>query len=620
MVEAEKRPENTGQNLIGVSPVRTASDAARQAVEGMQANVPHASYEQVRAALDKRMPDAVAREIVRSGMEKKMDAINHQAELLSKHPPCVQKTLENEDVARAFVEKPARLGLALKDIARAMHGAESEEINKAFSLLSKDFAPLFARYPEAFVATARDAKKDAAIAFGALDERDPKSILLEALSFHGGALKEFGRPLDYLHDFEKERMQYLNSLQPFEAVSLLCSDPSLFYTSSNHLLFDKLKLDFNTKGLTALKKEFALSNELTRNLLLRAINYNRLGDLISPKDGTQQDVKLAVDIVLGTPQSKTGIYSERFEPRDAYLMANGVETLRKYSDITGKINDRLGELEQSQAGSPTVERGRTIFALKYMSFILTGDAHGDKVIGDIGKRSVYTPADYKTGGKTNVIQIFDREDAHEEVDHWKMTNEWLQRQYGEPKAGPRGELTYENANARITLFMGGSKPANAKFIKDWVKKNQAGVITFRGHSFSLEENMPYDLFGNKPGKYLFIPGSCGSAGSIPDYMSANPATELAFFSNTATGRGAVTNTIIDLVAEQRKPIGFKEILVKGEKKIAALEGDIADIQVFNRGEQILSYVNGKEEEIVAFVASANAKKAELKAGKRQNKE
>ena len=46
-------------------------------------------------------------------------------------------------------------------------------------------------------------------------------------------------------------------------------------------------------------------------------------------------------------------------------------------------------------------------------------------------------------------------------------------------------------------------------------------------------------------------------------------------------------------------IEFKEILAKEKKRITAHGANINEIQVFNRGEQLLAYVNSKETELVA---------------------
>jgi hypothetical protein len=582
--------------------------AEKRAESPELAAVPVASFQKARGQIDAHIPDNVVREVVKRGMERRIDPINQQAKALAALPPCVQKALENEDIAKAFVQNPTRVGIALREIAHTARGAGPADTEKIFALVSgrqppgekevfdaaelSKFAAMFARYSEVFVAIARDAKKDSYPAIRSFVGSDPEMFLREGLQLHGGAIKELGMPLDYLHEHKPERMQYLNSLQLFEVVSLLASDPSLYYTSSNHLLFDRLSLDFDTKGIVELKKQFGLSDELTRNLLLRAINYNRLGNMLSKENHTG-DINLAVSIIVGTPESRTGIYSNRFDAQDLYFVSNGMGELMKYSPgVVDKVSARIKELEAVE--NPTAAQKKMALGLGYLTFLATHDAKGDKDMQDVAARSVFNPADYRTGGKTNVVQVFDKEDAHEDADHWQLTNDWLKKEYGEPKQGSRGELVYENAGTRITLFMGESKEANARYIKGWIKKNDAGIVTFRGHSYSLEANMPYETFGNKAGRYLFIPGSCGSAGSTPQYLDANPSTQLAFFSNTATGRGAVTNTLLDLVIEQKKPIEYPEILKKGEKRIAAHEGNVGEIKVFSPGEQILAYVNMQE--------------------------
>ncbi|MFH0799284.1 MAG: hypothetical protein V2A66_03785 [Pseudomonadota bacterium] len=116
-------------------------------------------------------------------------------------------------------------------------------------------------------------------------------------------------------------------------------------------------------------------------------------------------------------------------------------------------------------------------------------------------------------------------------------------------------------------------------------------MTFRGHSFSLGNSFPSDIFGNKASHVLFIPGSCGSSGSTADYIQKNPRTDLRFFANTSTGKGQVTNAILDALIATRSKTRFSAVLQKASKAIDSNGGDINTIKAWSNGEALLAYVN-----------------------------
>jgi hypothetical protein len=65
---------------------------------------------------------------------------------------------------------------------------------------------------------------------------------------------------------------------------------------------------------------------------------------------------------------------------------------------------------------------------------------------------------------------------------------------------------------------------------------------------------------------------------------------LRFFSNTSTGRGQVTNAIIDLLLAQKEKITFEELMKKGTKKIEENDGDVNTIKAFSPVEALLCYI------------------------------
>lgn len=217
---------------------------------------------------------------------------------------------------------------------------------------------------------------------------------------------------------------------------------------------------------------------------------------------------------------------------------------------------------------------------------------------EMKKKSVFNPTDYRVNGITNVAQIFNREDTVK--DHWPGTQGWYASQgYKQAskktlrfEGGLQGqELVYSKGNVRVALFMGDSEDANVEYSKNWVKQFDAGMITFRGHSYSLTGSVPDDVFGNKKGRYVFIPGSCGSSAMIPLYIGKNPETDMRFFSNTSTGRGQVTNILVDMLLSQKSPTEFSKMLEGKAARISSAGGDAKQIGAYNRGEETLAYIN-----------------------------
>jgi hypothetical protein len=145
--------------------------------------------------------------------------------------------------------------------------------------------------------------------------------------------------------------------------------------------------------------------------------------------------------------------------------------------------------------------------------------------------------------------------------------------------------------------MGNSPDQNQDFIKQMLAEKKNFILSFRGHSFSLDRNIPSDIFGNSECNVLFIPGSCGSAHSVPDYIASNPRSNLAFIGNTSTGRGQVTNTIIDaLILEHQKQIqgatrqDYSTILQDSSSTIEKQGGNIGSLKAASLGEHLLAYV------------------------------
>ena len=99
--------------------------------------------------------------------------------------------------------------------------------------------------------------------------------------------------------------------------------------------------------------------------------------------------------------------------------------------------------------------------------------------------------------------------------------------------------------------------------------------------------MNYDIFQNSDFHILFVPGSCGSSDSIPNYVRNNPNTDLRAASNTSTGRGQVTNVLMSMFIETNSKTKFEDLLAKYSGRIKDAGGDPHTIKIRSKGEKLL---------------------------------
>jgi len=551
------------------------------------------SFDYVRSRLDRRIPDMVARKIAESGDTGKIAAINRLARRRVNRAPLFT-VFENGDIAAAFVNDPVRVMWAVRTIALfASWGTtdqkkRAEGIDSALEALKSDkLAVVFARNPETFVNIARLARLDTGRELEKLQGRNPEGIMASAIASHEDVAVELGRPLDDLRGREAERRAFLYRLAPADVLGLVCSEPSLFHQSSNNLLFDRLRQEFRG-NFAQLVERYGIGDELARNAVLRAANSGRLPDFISEKD-PESDMRAAIRLVLGSPSEKTGIYAESFDSKYYYLLALNVQGIARHMpQAAGIVEARIKRMRKPA----TREENMAFHALTYLGYLFSGNPGFDRELAAYGPdRSVFNRRDYLVAGRLHVLQVFDRKDTGST--HWGFSRKWFSRRFGNPRMGKSGEIIYERRGSQVVLFMGRDQADNARYASEWVAAHQAGVVTFRGHAASLLPNMPNDFFGNRKGKYVFIPGSCGSAGSVPGYLVGNPDTDISFFSYPSTGRGQVTNTLVDLLLEQGGPAEFSKILESGKRRIEAWGGDAGMIRVRTAGDGLFLYVAAK---------------------------
>ena len=400
---------------------------------------------------------------------------------------------------------------------------------------------------------------------------------------------ELGRPLDDLHENQPEREKYLASLSSDQVLSLVLSDPALFYTSSNNMLFDRLKKDLNGKPLESLLMEKGVQGgELERNLIFRAMNYDRfLG--ASNAIFTKSEMPSAIPVLLAPLADK------EFDKTYFYLLVNNIDQLK--NDFGVDILQKLRALKSE----PDVAREKAAAA----DFIMDYMKNPKKYSTEFDASKYREAIEGGKQGKMVIVQVFDKQDTGK--DHWVLTQEWFAKKLpkgadgtpGQPQKGADGELIYETKDAKVILFMGEDDAKNREFVKKRMETSPSMVLTFRGHSFSLEGNMPKDIFENKSADLLFIPGSCGSAGAIPGYIYSNPETRMDFISNSSTGYGQVTNAVLDIMiseaAKARRTGINREYskILSDPVNVALIErngGDPATLKAPTIGEKMLEAV------------------------------
>jgi hypothetical protein len=513
------------------------------------------------------------------------------AKYAGKERRSVFNTIGNSRVAGLFAQHPdimAELAKCLQENSRFLFDAfkEDDRIARLFAGNPGTMADIARVTGKSFMSTLRLLKYNerviknfARLAGGSLS----MDGFLACAYSQDDAPIEAGRPIDDLHEREKERRAYIDSLSGAQVVGLICSNPGYFFTSSNHLLFDRLKKDLGSAGITDgvyayLKKRYYLDNEMSANLIFRAINYDRLlgapNSIFKPADAKQLGALMLA-----------GVKNNVYDPNYFYMLANSVRKVSGYfPDMLGVLNTGIA------AAAKTGEEYRALTVIKYLINPDSVDAAAKAEMKKLDEKSVYDQRNYVFGGKVQVLQVFDKDDVGK--DHWPMSQKWFEARYGKPVSNNGKEIVYEGKNARVILYMGDGKSENQAYARAWMGKNSQGIVTFRGHSFSLMGNMPVDIFGNRKNRYLFIPGSCGSAGSVPQYMIKNPQTDIRHFSNTSTGRGQVTNAILDILLGSAGPANFADLLKQNSKKIEANGGDIKTIKVWSEGEKLISYVLG----------------------------
>lgn len=443
-------------------------------------------------------------------------------------------------------------------------------------------AEMFKNYPKAYAGVYRydEAKRDAILSEMEKGTKTIAQTIVGSISLYDHVAIELGRTIDDLED-ETERKERIENLQIEELVGLLCSNPELFNQATNRLLFERAKREADNGGATVLRHTYGLGLLQMRNMVFRALNNGMIDQLISG-ERKEQEIEFITTIILGEQNTKTGIYAEIFDQTYYYLMANGAKEAAGYlPELQMKITDQRRRLLLEHR---TTDQEKIVLALGYLEGVLSGTERGGFV-----EKSIFDIKQYRDAhGRVNVVQIFDRDDTRGY--HWERSKEVFEARYGKPKTSTTTTVIYETRGVNVVLYMGRTEEDNVEFVRKWITTHENGVVTFRGHSISLYTNMPADVFGNRTGRYLFIPGSCGSASSVPEYIGQNPNTDIRSLSYISTGYGNVTNAMVLMFLEEQQPIEMASVLQKNARRIERAGGDADLIRIWRPGEGLLNYI------------------------------
>ncbi len=521
------------------------------------------------------------------------------------------KSLAIPDIAKLFTKDPDKLISYFKKIAEVgrksayyTYPIHPDMMMGAYytfkSLAIPDIAKLFIKDPDKlifyFKKVIKVAKKGAYYTFKSLAIPEVAKLFIKyakgeikPISFYAPLIGstysyaiELGRPLDDLHDRPKKRIKYLNSLKDYEVLGLLLSNPSLFYTSTNHLLFDRLQRNLRGKKLTTYLKELGIwdNTPLMLNLLFRAANYGRLFGGSKPLFKPSES-KEVLDLMFEP------LHSQKFDSKYYYLLANTIENLtyiKRSSSILPYIEKVLkDELSKS--------KGAKKEAISYLLRFVEDP--------NMRKETELNLKKFTDNGKLTIVQVFKEGDTTGKgSDHWHLTIKDFTKSWMHNKVIKIDDKNYkiETKDFIMLLHLGDSEN-NEKYTQEVLKKYKNVILTFRGHSYSLESSIPTDIFKNKnSGHVLFIPGSCGSAGSIPLYLSnANPKLDITFIANTSTGRGQVTNALLYYMIKLYKQGWhgpFRELVSRYAAESINLQGgDPATLKYNSLGERLISELN-----------------------------
>ncbi|MCC7569825.1 hypothetical protein KO465_00585 [Candidatus Micrarchaeota archaeon] len=484
--------------------------------------------------------------------------------------------LSQEDVFSFFSENSGPMTDLLINIEKSYKGGSWRLFKKLIS--SSSLRQHFINDPTWFLDLSE--KNNLKIVLEALTQvdKDPfffsrvlKNPATAELFFRDGNSVDSGSEVDRLYVNPESRRKKVESMSPEQILYILSDEPTLFFTSTNELLINKLKKDYNNFEGTflgylgsVLGNEY-LSSERTSNLFMRLISQGRIYEFIEPED-TQLLVSLIVDSLFDGTDSYIYSFID-FIGKLSYIKEHNPNSKVFFDTLNKEFSNRFSEKVNER-------KNKKLFLFISYVFDPSSVSSNDRKIIEALLSNKTTPTNQLTSNnRLNVFQIF----SPTETDFFNSTlydfrNNEKMKVLTTDETPSYNRVVLESEGVVMTLFIGKNVSANVNYLNNLLKDDSNKMITFRGHSYQVEENFPAPLFINKRCNTLVLIGSCGSSHDIPSYLENAPENNY-MIGYSGIGTGVNTNTIIKLIIEETKKdeIDWMAVQEKAVDKIGVNE-------------------------------------------------
>lgn len=388
--------------------------------------------------------------------------------------------------------------------------------------------------------------------FGRIFE-NPENV---KLFFSKGSGEEIGGEIDRLHD-SPYRTRFVNSLTPQEVILALSTNPKLFFTSSNELLINKLKKDFSgfkggfTEYLKSVLGPECLKSPRIANLMMRLIQHGRIMEFIS-----EQDINWVADMIIKPLNT------------DYEYLYSFVDFISKLKEKNDELSKRFYNLLKTSFKKNVLDKGITQYDKKrkkmmiFISYLFDFKISKPEFdqIKKILEINYFDPNKFLINGRIHIYQVF----TPTERDSYDTTIKYFSLKGGSVKTekGDGYEKTIITTdNYTMELYIGKDENEYHRYIKNLMTDPTGKIVSYRGHSYQLEDYFPPSLLMNKQSPLILVLGGCGSAKDIPKYIEKEPKDNY-IIGYLTVGRGENTNKIINVLIksiETRKKMSWSEI-------------------------------------------------------------
>ncbi|MCD6227320.1 hypothetical protein J7J90_02385 [Candidatus Micrarchaeota archaeon] len=388
-----------------------------------------------------------------------------------------------------------------------------------------------------------------------------------------------GNKLDLLHENEKKRTEYLNSLKKHELLAVVLCEPKALYTSSNNMVLDKIKEKGGLYFIKEIGGSNIINNDIINNFTYKLIMYGRYNDIPLEKFDILTK-KLINSLLVGDYTSTNYTYLSEIiltikdieeNPSIVTNKTNRKLTKEDERNITDMCNRLLKNISHKIDTELTYASGRKKYGLEYLNYLISNKLpeKGKKIIKKIEDSTILNVKKFKEDGVIRVVHIFDYENAKWADD----TITALKKDMSNIKEETKNDENYTIIKIKGTV---NDFPVEHTFCiekdtifdrNEWEKyANNADIIMFRGHSYNLNSvinpGMLMPQIENKDSTLLWF-GSCNSAFDIPIYSEKLPFGKVQFIGNKSTGYGQKNidgiEYLIKKITKLNEPVRFQEL-------------------------------------------------------------